>query len=113
MKEKNNAEELNTQNAGESKHGKFLEDYEEILNSNKLNYISETDPNQFFRNLSHPRFLGSYHMKKSDLNNSILKENLDLKDSKSLRSIVFNPITIALIVLALLFNFLWLFFVVL
>jgi len=94
---------------------KLLENYEDIINNNKLNYFSTIDPNQFFRNLSTPRFLGSYHMKKSLFNkyahiNNMLKGNLELRYTKSLRSIILNPITITLIILAVLFNFLWLFY---
>ncbi len=91
----------------------ILEDYEDIINNNKLNSFSIQDPNKFFRNLSTPRFLGSYHMKKALYNknttiSNLLKGNLELKYTKSLRNIVFNPLTIALIILAVLFNFLWL-----
>jgi len=93
----------------------FLEDYEDIINNNNLNTYSAHDPNQFFRMLANPRFIGSYHMKKSILNknknmNNLLKGNLELRYTKSLRNIVFNPITITLIILAVLFNFLWFFY---
>jgi len=115
MKKAENKEESNSENNKQSENMKFLKDYEDVINNNKLNTFSAHDPNQIFRMLSNPRFLGSYHMKKSILNNNksinnLLKGNLELKYAKSLRNIVFNPLTITLIILAILFNFLWIFY---
>jgi hypothetical protein len=107
----------NTDNEKDSKKNdvNFLEDYEDVINKGRLNTFSVDDPNRFFHSLANPRFLGSYHMKRSILNkdtniNNLFKGNLQLKYLKSLRSIIFNPLTIALIILAVIFNFLWLFF---
>ncbi|TFG03097.1 MAG: hypothetical protein EU542_03230 [Promethearchaeota archaeon] len=112
MKKAEIKKESNIENKKLIDNTNFLEDYEDLINSNKLSTFSTHNPNQFFRSLANPRFLGSYHMKKSILNknkniNNILKGNLELRYTKSLRSIVFNPITITLIILAVLFNFLW------
>jgi hypothetical protein len=109
MKNRNNEKDPKTDDVN------FLEDYEDIINKGRLNTFSINDPNRFFHSLANPRFLGSYHMKKSILNkntniNNLIKGNLQLKYSKSLRSIIFNPLTIALIILWVLFNFFWLFF---
>ncbi len=100
----------------EADNPNILEDYEEIINESRFNSFSIQDPNKFFHNLSTPRFLGSYHMKKELYNknktiNNLIKGNLELKYRKSLRSIVFNPLTIALIILAALFNFFWLIYI--
>jgi hypothetical protein len=109
MKNMDNEKDTKTPNVN------FLEDYEDVINKGKLNTFSVDDPNRFFHSLANPRFLGSYHMKRSMLNkntniNNLFKENLQLKYIKSLRSIIFNPLTIALIILAVLFNFFWLFY---
>jgi hypothetical protein len=93
-----------------------LKNYEDILNNNKLHLFPTTDYNSRLKNLTSPRFLGSYHMKE-DTNpkyktfKTLLKGDLEAKYSKALRSTLINPITIALIVIALLFNILWFFFI--
>jgi hypothetical protein len=115
MKKAENRKESKSENNSQTDDLNFLKDYEDIINNNKLNTFSTHDPNQFFRMLSNPRFLGSYHMKKSILNknkniSNLLKGNLELKYTKSLRNVVFNPLTITLIILAILFNFLWIFY---
>ena len=112
MKEAENRKELNSENNIINNKTNPLKDYEDLINNNKLNTFSNHNPNHFFRMLANPRFLGSYHMKKSILEKNknitnLLKGNLELKYTKSLRNIVFNPLTITLIILALLFNFLW------
>ena len=66
--------------------------------------------------LTSPRFLGSYHMKeeknpKYKTFNTLMKGDLEVKYAKALRSTLINPITIALIVIALIFNVLWFFFI--
>jgi len=115
MKKAENKEESKNQNDNWTESINYLENYEDIINNNKINTFSAQDPNQFFRKLANPRFLGSYHMKEQQLNknkniDALLKGNLELRYTKSLRSIVFNPLTIILIILAMLFNFLWFFF---
>ncbi len=93
-----------------------LKNYEDILNNNKLHLFPTTDYNSRLKNLTSPRFLGSYHMKedtnpKYNTFKTLLKGDLEAKYSKALRSTLINPITIALIVIALLFNILWFFFI--
>ena len=115
MKKAENEKESKSENNIQKDDMTLLKDFENIINNNKLNTISAHDLNQFFRVLTHPRFLGSYHMKKAILNknkniNNLLKGNLELKYTKSLRNIVFNPLTITLIILAILFNFFWIFY---
>ena len=112
MKKAENKEESKNENDKWTESINYLENYEDIINNNKINTLSAQDPNQFFRKLANPRFLGSYHMKEQLLNknkniDTLLKGNLELRYTKSLRSIVFNPLTIILIILAMLFNFLW------
>ena len=92
-----------------------LEDYEDILNNNKLHLFPTVDYNSRLKNLARPRFLGSYHMKeetnpKYNAFNTLLKGDLDVKYAKALRSALINPVTIALLVIALIFNVLWFFF---
>jgi hypothetical protein len=68
------------------------------------------------KNLSRPPFLGSIHLKK-EVNpgfNSIeklIKEELELKLTRTLKNTLFNPITKILILLAIAFNILWVLFV--
>ena len=93
-----------------------IKGYEDILNNNKLHLFPTSDYNSRLKNLTSPRFLGSYHMKE-DANSkyntfkTLLKGDLEVKYSKALRSTLINPITIALIVIALVFNILWFFFI--
>jgi hypothetical protein len=113
MKKMNNGKDFKIKDGNVVENMNILGDFEDNINNNKLNSFSIQDPNKFFRSLSTPRFLGSYHMKEALYNrnttiNNLLKGNLELKYTKSLRSIVFNPLTITLIIAAVLFNFLWL-----
>ncbi len=93
-----------------------IKDYEDVLNNNKLHLFPASDYNSRLKSLTSPRFLGSYHMKE-DMNpkyktfNTLLKGDLEIKYSKALRSTLINPITIALIIIALVFNILWFFFI--
>jgi len=93
-----------------------IKDYEDVLNNNKLNLFPTSDYNSHLKNLTNPRFLGSYHMKEETnpsykTFNTLLKGDLEVKYAKALRSTIINPVTIALIVIALLFNVLWFFFI--
>jgi hypothetical protein len=93
-----------------------VKDNEDVLNSNRLRLFPTSDYNSHLKSLASPRFLGSYHMKEgSNPNfktiNSLMKGDLEVKYAKALRSTLINPITIALIVIALLFNILWFFFI--
>ena len=93
-----------------------IKDYEDILNNNNLNLFPTSDYNSQLKRLTTPRFLGSYHLKQ-DTNpkyktfNTLLKGDLEVKYAKALRSTIINPVTIALIVIALIFNVLWFFFI--
>lgn len=100
----------------EPKKAHFIKDYEDVLNSNKLRFFPSNDYNRQLKNLNNPRFLGSYHLKEENTPkyNSIkalIKGDLELKYAKALRSTLINPVTIALIIIALLFNILWFFFI--
>jgi hypothetical protein len=93
-----------------------IKDYEDILNNNKLRLFPSSDYNNQLKNLTSPRFLGSYHMKENinpryNTINKIFNGDLEVKYSKALRSTLMNPITIALIIIALIFNVLWFFFI--
>ncbi len=93
-----------------------IKDYEDVLNNNKLRLFPTSDYNNHLKSITNPRFLGSYHMKE-DTNpkyktfSTLLKGDLEVKYAKALRSTLINPITIALIIIALLFNILWFFFI--
>ena len=100
----------------EPKKAHFIKDYEDVLNSNKLRFFPSNDYNRQLKSLNNPRFLGSYHLKEENTPkyNSIktlIKGDLELKYAKALRSTLINPVTIALIIIALLFNILWFFFI--
>jgi len=43
--------------------------------------------------------------------NALMKGDLEVKYAKALRSTLINPVTIALIVIALIFNVLWFFLI--
>ena len=100
----------------EPKKAHFIKDYEDVLNSNKLRFFPSNDYNRQLKNLNNPRFLGSYHLKeentpKYNSMKTLIKGDLELKYAKALRSTLINPVTIALIIIALLFNILWFFFI--
>jgi len=100
----------------EPKKSHFIKDYEDVLNNNKLSFFPSIDYNRQLKSLNNPRFLGSYHLKEENTPkyNSIktlIKGDLELKYAKALRSTLINPVTIALIIIALLFNILWFFFI--
>jgi len=92
-----------------------IRDYEDILNNNKLNLFPTSNHNAHLKSLTRPQFLGSYHLKEainSKYNpiNTLLKGDLDVKYAKALRSTILNPVTIALIIIAFVFNIMWFFF---
>ncbi|MHA1460986.1 MAG: hypothetical protein ACTSO8_05845 [Promethearchaeota archaeon] len=95
---------------------RIIKDYEGILNDNKLHLFPTSDYNSQLKSLASPRFLGSYHMKEETnprykMFNTLLKGDLEVKYAKALRSTLINPVTIALIIIALIFNVLWFFFI--
>ena len=83
--------------------------------TNKINLLSTSEINGFIKNLSKPQFLGSIHFSKENNPNyraidELLKGQLELKLSKSLKNPFLNPITRYLIYVMILFNLLWLLF---
>ena len=100
----------------EPKKAQILKDYEHVLNSNKLRLFPTTDYNKQLKSLNNPRFLGSYHLKEENSPRyntlkTLMKGDLEVKYAKALRNTFVNPVTIALIVIALLFNILWYFLI--
>ena len=92
----------------------LLSDYEDIINSGKLSRLNSSNPNQMLKKLSIPKFIGSYHLRSApdqrfNIIGNLLRGKYDLNHAKSLKSIIFNPITIFFMILALGFNLLWLF----
>jgi len=80
--------------------------------TNKINLLSSKEITAFIKNLSRPQFLGSIHLsKESNSNhgaiNDLMKGELELKLSKSLKNPVINPITRYLVFAMILFNLLW------
>ncbi len=93
----------------------IIRDYEDILNNNKLNLFPTSNYNAHLKSLTKPQFLGSYHLKEAinsryNSINTLLKGDLDVKYAKALRSTILNPVTIALIIVAFIFNVMWFFF---
>ena len=92
---------------------RIIVDYEDLMNNNRLNWINSNDPNNIIKQLRQPRFLGSYHLKQEVSSNfkpveNLLQGNLRLKENKSLKGTIFNPLTVGLMILAFAFNFFWL-----
>jgi len=110
MKQEDSTKELN----GSEKDARLLSDYEDIINSGNLGRLNSSDPNVMLKKLSIPQFVGSYHLK-NPINHgyksieSLFEGSTKLKYAKSLKSIIFNPLTIFFIIIALAFNLLWLF----
>jgi len=81
--------------------------------SPRIKSLSFYDLNNFIKNLSHPRFLGSFHMNKETMSpynsavENMVKGQLNLKMNKALKNSFLNPITIVLIIMAIIFNALW------
>ena len=89
---------------------------EELPLSNKDPLQSTNNLDYMIKSLSTPRFMGSIHMRKETRPNSNMVTNLvdnelNSKISKSLKNTLFNPVTKILILLAIIFNLTWLFFV--
>jgi len=111
MNEKN----MNQNKEKEQTKARNLKDYEVVLNTNNLRLYPTSDYNSRLKSLTNPRFLGSYHMKEETnprfkMLNTLMTGDLEVKYAKALRSTLLNPVTIALIIIALLFNVLWFFF---
>lgn len=91
---------------------RIVVDYEDLMNNNRLNWINSNDPNSIMKQLRSPRFLGSYHLKQEAGSKfkpveNLLQGNLRLKQQKSLKSTIFNPLTVGLMILAFAFNLFW------
>ena len=91
-----------------------INDYEAFFNQSKLGISPNNNPTTYFKTLASPRFLGSYHLKqatdpKYQAFNALLKGDLEIKYAKALRNSILNPVTIALIIIAIGFNLLWFF----
>ncbi len=89
---------------------------EELPLSNKDPLQTTNNLDYMIKSLSTPRFMGSVHMKKdtsstSNIVTNLVENELSLKISKSLKNTLFNPVTKILILLAIIFNLTWLFFV--
>ncbi len=94
----------------------IIRDYEDILNNNKLNLFPTSNHNAHLKSLTKPQFLGSYHLKEAINSryksvNTLLKGDIDVKYARALRNTIINPVSIALIIIALVFNVMWFFFV--
>jgi hypothetical protein len=110
MKQEDSRNEIN----GSEKDAQLLSDYEDIINRGNLGRLNASDPNVMLKKLSMPQFVGSYHLK-NPINQgfksieNLFKGSSELKYTKSLKSIIFNPLTIVLIIITLVFNLFWLF----
>ena len=100
----------------DSKKTHIINDYERVLNGNRLRLFPSNNYNKQLKHLNNPRFLGSYHLKKENAPKynsfkALMTGDLEVKYAKALRNTIINPVTIALIIVALLFNILWFFFI--
>ena len=87
-------------------------DFKEKRTLEKYGSLADKNLAYSIKNLSNPKFLGSIHLKKGINSNydsieSLLRGEYELKLTKSLKNMVLNPITITLIILALIFNIVW------
>ncbi len=103
-------------NPTDKKKSAINDEFKEIPLTTKSSLLPSNNMETIINNLSKPRFLGSIHMKNEARSNSNLVENLlenelKLKMTKSLKSTLFNPVTKILILLAIIFNLTWLFFI--
>ena len=81
--------------------------------ANKSKFLPSNNLGTRIKDLSYPRFLGSIHLRKEEMNpmynqvkNLIANDN-ELKLNKALKNTLFNPVTKILIILAALFNVIW------
>ncbi len=103
-------------NPTDKKQSAIKDEFKDLPLTTKNHFLPANNMENIINNLSKPHFLGSIHMKNEAKPNSNLVENLlenelKLKMNKSLRSTLFNPVTKILILLAIIFNLTWLFFV--
>ena len=112
----NQMDDTNKSIEKEPKKAHVIKDYEDVINNSKLRFFPSMNYNKQLKRLNNPRFLGSYHIKEEIAPRytsfkALMKGDLDVKYAKALRSTIVNPVTIALIIIALLFNILWFFFI--
>ncbi|MHA1292736.1 MAG: hypothetical protein ACTSQJ_08735 [Promethearchaeota archaeon] len=92
---------------------RILGEKQEYQDINKIHLLSSKDLENSIKRLMYPGFLGSIHLnKRAMINNfhtveNLIKGELELKLTKSLKNTIFNPITKALILITLIFNILW------
>jgi len=87
-------------------------DSEALKEKIKINLLSSKEIDNFIKNLSHPRFLGSIHMNKENMQRDPTLEkmvNAELKHklNDSINNTIFNPLTKSLILIAIIFNVIW------
>lgn len=84
--------------------------------SPRIKSLSSYELNNFIKNLSHPKFLGSIHLNKEAMSpynrtiENLVNNELDLKMHKSLKNTILNPITLTLIFIAIIFNIAYIIF---
>ena len=92
---------------------KEMKEIKDIENIDKKPLLSSSVIANSIKNLSNPRFLGSIHLKNtsrySNLSSvdNLLSGELELNVNKSLKNMLFNPITKILILLMIVFNLIW------
>ncbi|MFW9987530.1 MAG: hypothetical protein ACFFC3_02655 [Candidatus Odinarchaeota archaeon] len=89
---------------------------EEFPLINKVSLGTSNNLGNIIKNLSNPRFLGSFHMQKdasysSNLIENLVESELKSKITHSIKDSLFNPITKILIITAIFFNLLWILFI--
>ncbi len=88
----------------------------ELEKNDKGYLLSSNQLEESIKNLSSPRFLGSIHLKNTTRNSNfssvdnLLSGELELNVNKSLKNMLFNPITKILVLLMISFNLLWFLF---
>ena len=90
-----------------------MKEMKDIENIDKKPLLSSNNLANSIKNLSSPRFLGSIHLKNTTRNptissvDNLLSGELELNVNKSLKNMLFNPITKILVLLMITFNLLW------
>ena len=93
-----------------------MKEIKDIENIDKKTLLSSNNLANSIKNLSSPRFLGSIHLKNININpnissiDNLLSSELELNVNKSLKNMLFNPITKILVLLMISFNLLWFLF---
>ena len=86
--------------------------------NNKKHLLSSNQLEKSIKNLSNPHFLGSIHLKNSNFVKfksqnqiqNLLSGELELNVNKSLKNMLFNPITKVLVLSMIIFNLVWFLF---